>query len=529
MFKIILSLSLLISFNLYAQGITDSKDTFDHIFRDRWDKHIVIKNGLFGVIDTNYNLIVKPEYDFISHSGYDVFRVKKNKKWVILSTNGQIIIPIIYEEIGPSGRNTFNAKQNGKWGLLDSLNRWLIPAEMDSRFRMYLEGVVKKNGRYGVMSQRGEVVIPIIYKKAINFEDHLTYRFKNGFFSRSLNYKLKDEHDSIIYKRFKSIEREKNYRIYEENNLYGLKDKNHNIIVKPQYRTFLNFSEGLAFVIGDSFQGYIDTNGNQLIRLGKQYYGRSFQNSSASFSLTPSLNNNFISKWGSINRQGKIIIEQKYDWLSKYSNGRYRVPQDSSTLILDSNGQLIQEFRKEPPLIHQKMMKNLETDLPYKEDEFTFFHKDKMGFINNQGEEITGMKYDLVYRYDSKNDLLIVKNDSLYGLINTNGKSILPIEYESIKHRRWMNSDLILKRSGKFGLFNGNDYSIIPCEYDNLRWEAEGLMAVSKNGKWGFLNKMGKLIIPLEYDSVTNFYENESTVLKGDKKHKINRRNQILP
>ncbi len=526
MFRIILSLNLLIGFNLHAQLIVNPKDTFDYVFRGRWHNYVVIKNGLYGVIDTNYHLIVKPEYDFIAYYENSGFRVKKNKKWGILNTKGHLVIPIIYEEVGPSGRNTFCAKKSGKWGLLDSLNRWLIPAEMDSRFRMYLEGVVKKNGRYGVMSQRGEVVIPIIYSKAINYEDPLTYRFKNGIFSKPLNYKLKDEHDSIIYKRFKSIESEKNYRIYEENSLYGLKDMNHNIIVKPQYRTFLNFSEGLAFVIGDSFQGYIDSNGNQVIALDTQYYGRSFQNGSASFRLTPSLKNN---KWGSIDRQGKIIIEPKYDWLSKYSNGRYRAHQDSSILILDSNGQFIQEFRKETPTIHQKMMRKLEVDLPYKEDEFTFFYNGKMGFINNQGEEITGMKYDLVYRYDSKNDLLIVKNDSLYGLINTNGKSILPIEYKSIKNRRWQSTDLMLKRGGKFGLFNVNDYSIIQCEYENLRWEAEGLMAVSKNEKWGFINKKGEVIIPLEYDSVTNFHENESTVLKGDKKFKINRLNQIIP
>jgi hypothetical protein len=529
MFRIILSLNLLIGFNLHSQLIANPKDTFDYVFRGRWDNYVVIKNGLYGVIDTNYHLIVKPEYDFISHSWNEGFRVKKNNLWGILNKNGQLIIPIQYEQVGPTKSKAYCARQNGKWGLLDSLNHWLIPAVMDSKIYMFQEGIVKKNGKYGVMSRKGEVVIPIIYSKAINYEDPLTYRFKNGFFSRPLNYKLKDEHDSIIYKRFKSIEREINYRIYEENNLYGLKDKNHNIIVKPQYRTFLNFSEGLAFVIGDSFQGYIDTNGNQLIRLEKQYYGRSFQNGSASFSLTPGLKNNFNSKWGSINRQGKIIIEPKYDWLSKYSNGRYRASQDSSILILDSNGHFIREYMVDKLMNYQMLKYKINNNWIYVENELQFYNKGKMGFINNQGEEITGMKYDLVYRYDGKNDLLIVKKDSLYGLINTNGKSILPIEYNSINHRRWQSDDLILKRGGKFGLFNVDDYSTIKCEYDDLRWETEGLMAASKNGKWGFINKKGEIIIPLEYVKVTNFYENESKVSKGDKKFKINRLNQVLP
>jgi hypothetical protein len=529
MFRILLSLNLLLSFNLLSQGVFDSRDSFDHVFRGRWDNYVVIKNGLFGVIDTNFNVIIKPIYDFISNSWRSGFRVKKNNKWGILDANGKAITPIMYEEVGPSGRNTFCAKQNGKWGLLDSLNHWLIPAEMDSKIYMFQEGIVKKNGKYGVMSRNGEVVIPIIYSKAINYEDPLTYRFKNGIFSKPLNYKLKEEKDSTVYKRLQSIESEKKFRIYKENNLYGLKDINNKLIVKPQYKTLLYFSEGLAFATSDSFQGYIDTNGKQVIRLGKQYYGRGFQNGSANIYSATNGHSNFRSKIGSIDRKGSIIISPKYDWLSKYPNGRYRAHQDSSILILDSNGQFIQEFRKETPIIHQKMMRKLEVDLPYKEDEFTFFYNDKMCFINNQGEEITGMKYDLVYRYDSKNDLLIVKKDSLYGLINTNGKSILPIEYESIKNRQWQSVDLILKRYGKFGLFNVNDYSIIPCKYDKLRWEAEGLMAVAKNEKWGFINNKGEVIIPLEYDSVTNFRENESTVLNGDKKYKINRLNQIIP
>jgi hypothetical protein len=319
------------------------------------------------------------------------------------------------------------------------------------------------------------------------------------------------------------------FKSFQENGLYGLKNIDDSILLKPQFKTLLYFSEGLAFATSDSFHGYIDTNGRQVIRLGKQYYGRHFENSSANIYAATNCNIKFPSKIGSIDRKGSIIISPKYDWLSKYSNGRYRALQDSIILILDSNGQFIHEFRKEPPRIYQKMMRRLEPDLPYKEDEFAFFYDAKMGFINNQGEEITGMKYDLVYRFDSKNDLLIVKKDDDYGLINTNGKSILPIEYESINHLKWMSSDLILKQDGKFGLFNIDDNSIIQCEYNNMRWESEGLIAVSKNGKWGFIDKMGKLIIPLEYDSVTNFRENESIVLKGDKKYKINRLNQVIP
>jgi hypothetical protein len=70
------------------------------------------------VIDTNFNVIIKPIYDFISNSWRSGFRVKKNNKWGILDANGKAITPIMYEEVGPSGRNTFCAKQNGKWGLL---------------------------------------------------------------------------------------------------------------------------------------------------------------------------------------------------------------------------------------------------------------------------------------------------------------------------------------------------------------------------------------------------------------------------
>lgn len=531
MFKALLfSLSLLISFNLRCQLASHLKDSFDHVFRDRWEYYVVVKNGLFGVVDTNYQLIIKPEYDFISPSWSGVFRVKKNNKWGIIDTSGKLVIPLNYDNIGPTGSHLFCAKKNGKWGLLDTLNRWIIPAEMDNNFNMYREAVVKKNGRYGVMSYTGQVIIPIKYKKCRNIKDPFSYVFSNGIFSK-VYHKLDDDRILLDFKNYKNNLSLKYVKSFQVDNLYGLKNSNDSVILKPQFIRMLPFSEGLAYAMGDSFNGYIDTNGRQVIRLGRPYLGQSFKHGSANIYTYTGKKINGFEQYvsGSIDRNGKIIIPVIYRSLFKNPNGKYLAYTDSSIVFIDSNGNKTLEHKVDSFNHYEKYRRQVDEDMIAVEDEHYFLSYDKMGFINKQGNEITGLKYDLIYRFDNKTDVLIVKDKNLYGLITTLGKEILPLIYDNIEFQKLQSSHLKLKQNGSYGLFNVADSLVINCEYENIRGESEGLMASSKNGKWGFINSKGEVIIPFIYDSVTNFYENESKVVKGEKKFKINRLNGVIP
>ena len=95
--------------------------------------------------------------------------------------------------------------------------------------------------------------------------------------------------------------------IYQENSLFGLKDKSGNIIIPPQYTNFNPFSCGLAMVRNASLQyAYINIDNTQIIPFGLY----SWCDSSFCWGLARAVKDG---KWGIINTQGNIILPFQFD------------------------------------------------------------------------------------------------------------------------------------------------------------------------------------------------------------------------
>ncbi len=95
--------------------------------------------------------------------------------------------------------------------------------------------------------------------------------------------------------------------IYQENNLFGLKDKNGKVIIRPQYIKFNPFSCGLAMVRNASLQyAYINIDNIQIIPFGLY----SWCDSSFYWGLARAIKDG---KWGIINTQGNIMLPFQFD------------------------------------------------------------------------------------------------------------------------------------------------------------------------------------------------------------------------
>ena len=68
---------------------------------NKTDKEIfnVNKEGKFGCVNRNGDVIIPFEYDNVLKNSFDLVSVKKNGKWGVLSTDNEIVIPIEYEDV----------------------------------------------------------------------------------------------------------------------------------------------------------------------------------------------------------------------------------------------------------------------------------------------------------------------------------------------------------------------------------------------------------------------------------------------
>ena len=139
---------------------------------------------------------------------------------------------------------------------------------------------------------------------------------------------------------------------------WGYVDKNGKIIIKPQFSSAGRFSEGLALVsaggvpltdpVVKSFvkMGYIDKRGHWLIASRFEYYFfYDFSDGLVPF-------RKLSSKWGYMDRSGKIAIEPRFDWAGSFTGSAAPVLLESKCARIDRSGKISDQ--SQTVLLHQK-------------------------------------------------------------------------------------------------------------------------------------------------------------------------------
>ena len=183
----------------------------------------VLKDGKYGFIDRDKNLIIKPKYKYVSdrfRDGYCVItyikKIRKSVKWVFgyIDIYGNTSIMLHLESATEFNEGMSKIKINNKYGYIDTSLREVIRPKYDcaANFRQGLAGI-KLNKRWGFINKTGKIVIDP------------TYTYVNQFFEDRALVELK--------------------------NKYGYIDKNGDMIISPEFDIATDFSEGLAYVSED--------------------------------------------------------------------------------------------------------------------------------------------------------------------------------------------------------------------------------------------------------------------------------------
>ncbi|MEG0930186.1 WG repeat-containing protein, partial [Algoriella sp.] len=197
---------------------------------------------------------------------------------------------------------------------------------------------VALNKKWGIIDNKGNVVVNLEYDEIGNFSQNFVWAKKGSEFGIVTDNQFKP----IVGVDKISDFGTNNLSIARKNNKLGFINKNGEWIIEPNYSNAKDFSNGLAPVEKNGKWGYIDESGE--IKIPTKY------NDAELFSdngLAPVKQNG---KWGFVNKQGELVIPTEYDISVSFGfmqkdkgfNGNIaRVKKQGKWSFIDNQGKVI--------------------------------------------------------------------------------------------------------------------------------------------------------------------------------------------
>ncbi|MBQ7097544.1 MAG: WG repeat-containing protein [Clostridia bacterium] len=232
---------------------------------------VVEKNGKDAYIDTKGNLITGFVFDDASWFSEGLARVKKNGKWGYINTSGTEVIPCKYSTAGQFNNGLANVFIDGKGGYINKNGEVVVPLQYDElpefsgevtlvkkgqffgvinnkgeelsdfiyediTFSGFSEGMaaVKRNGKWGFVNEKGVEVIPCEYLYVGDFSEGLAWvknsMWECGYIDNKENFVIPLSNEFDVGEGFSH-----GFAAIKKGDLWGIIDKNANLIVKMQY------------------------------------------------------------------------------------------------------------------------------------------------------------------------------------------------------------------------------------------------------------------------------------------------------
>lgn len=410
-----------------------------------------------GCIDLDGNVVIPLEYDYVEFLGSVVkvgYYKQGGSKYGLLDMKGQEVVPIgLYDEIGGPGN-----------------------------YGDYVR--VKRNGLYGLVNKRGEVVIPIQYDQLDPFYDYQYAKFNPVpavFFARRMG-------TCECINLSPGVGRNPVLSPYDVKMIgdygnYGFCDYQGHIIPK-QYQNARGFHEGLAAVVKNNKVGFIDANGSVRIPFEWEYSEFLFNFTSiTSYMFSEDLCVVMKGrKWGYIDKEGKTRIPFIYDFADCFHHGAALVGKqtgdDTETCgLIDSHGSLILPFEFETGA--------------HTGNVFVLCKNGKWGMYSPSGECLTPCQYDQLFSFFA--GYADVKLNGKTGLIDEQGHLLIPCEYDSILYI-WEAGTVFAVKNGKAGILSLQNQVLVPFEFDDIGPFSKafpGVYGVKKGTKFGLYDQCG--------------------------------------
>jgi hypothetical protein len=200
-----------------------------------------------------------------------------------------------------------------------------------------------------------------------------------------------------------------------------------------------------------------------------------------------------ITKWGFIDKTGRIVIPLKYDGADSFSCGRARVWNNSDYgpshfAFIDTNGKTV-------------FLIEGDCDREFREGRIGYKDGEKWGYKDLKGKVAIKPAFDAASPF--KEGRAAVRVGSLWGYIDNTGTLVIPVQFDKIKD---FGSGVAMVRSRKTGwcAIDKNGKVLFKGSNSGAGSFTEGI-ARMKNGRTGFADTTGKLFIPYRFKDAHNF------------------------
>lgn len=282
------------------------------------DGRIKVKlNDKYGFIDWSGREIIPIKYDRIEELRGNFLKVTLNRRMGVIDKEGREMIPPIHEWVWMDSEGfTRYGPLVGKMELIDSTGLKVL----DKKYRdIYdFEGgvamVKSADNKYGYVDKNGVEIVPPIYVKAESFSEGLAITGIKG--------------PEIVM----------GYEIY-----YGYINQEGKEVIPHRYLIAKKFDGGVAIVLeswGKDGWKLIDKRGNILTDSGYDNIGYH------RFGLLPVQKGD---KWGYIDTQGNLVIRLQYDEASSFlQEGIAKVTVDNKAFYINRKGECMLDCENAP-------------------------------------------------------------------------------------------------------------------------------------------------------------------------------------
>lgn len=314
---------------------------------------------------------------------------------------------------------------------------------------------------------------------------------------------------------------------------WGYIDTKGAFVIKPQFRKAESFSEGYGAIYEKAEKSFffLDSKGQRLPVNLKSYALKTvlgfgamgFEDGRAPIQVSK--------KWGFLGSDGKVAVQPKYDWVSRYSGGFTSARLDGKFYVLDKGGA---ETAVDLPGMLE--MRHFDDGLaPVKASDKTWGYVDskgkvaiqpkfksvghfvngvawatviendetRAGYIDKKGDWVIEPVYAMAKEFDADSGLARVKKDDTWTFVKRDGTELAAADAESFDdyHEGFSKA----KKGGLHGFLDTKQAWAIEPQFDNVRDFHNGYAAARKGELWGFIDTKGAWAIEPTFDSVKDF------------------------